>query len=302
VTDSSERPLLAIALRTAAMACIATMFMLAKVAGERGIALPEIMFWRQAGGLPLILGLLAFERRLHILRTRRIASHALRAVSGSIGMVCNIGAAMLLPLAEATTLGFTTPLFAVCMAALVLRQKVGPWRWTAVLLGFAGVLIIARPGQVPIPPLGLAAGLGAGFMVAIISFQIRDLSRTEAPLTCVFWFAAFGALFTGLLMPIYATGHTATEWGLLAGIAFTGTIGQFLLTTALKHGAVATVVVMDYTALIWSTLWGWAIWDNLPDAVTWLGAPLIVAAGLVITWREHKLSRPVTPPLSMKED
>lgn len=284
------------------MLLLATMFMLVKLAGDSGVAAPEVMFWRQAVTVPVILTGLALTGNLGLLRTSRMPSHARRAVTGTLGLLCNVSAAMLLPLAEATTLGFTTPLFAVVITALVLRQHVGIWRWAAVALGFAGVLIVAQPGHVPVSRLGVAAGLGAGLIVAAVSFQIRDLSRTEAPVTCVFWFGFYGALFAGMLMPIYATPHDAWQWLILVGIGLAGTGAQLLITFALRHAAVATVIVMDYTALVWSTLYGWLIWDHLPPPVTWLGAPLIVAAGMVITWREHRLARAISPVTALDED
>jgi drug/metabolite transporter (DMT)-like permease len=284
------------------MLLLSTMFMLVKVAGESGIAAPEVMFWRQAVTVPTLLAGLALTGKLGLLRTQRMASHARRAVTGTTGLLCNVSAAMLLPLAEVTTLGFTTPLFAVLIAAVVLRDHVGPWRWTAVILGFSGVLIVAQPGHVPVSALGVAAGLAAGLIVAAVSFQIRDLSRTEAPVTCVFWFGFYGALFAGVLMPIYATGHTAAQWLVLLGIGLAGTGAQLLITLALRHAAVATVIVMDYTTLVWSTLYGWLIWDNLPARVTWFGAPLIIAAGLIITWREHRMARSIPPATALEED
>lgn len=293
--------MLAIGLRVGAMAMLSTMFMLVKVAGEAGVSLPELVFWRQAMSLPIILAALLLSGRLGLLATRRMGSHAMRATSGTAGLCCNISAATLLPLPVATTLGFTTPLFAVLITATVLREKVGKWRWTAVVLGFVGVLIITRPGDVPVPALGLAAGLGAGIIVAIVSFQIRDLARTEEPIACVFWFAFYGSLFSAILLPFYAQSHGAWEWLLLVAIGLAGTLAQFLITAALRFGQVATVVVMDYTALIWSTLYGWVIWDNLPGYMTWLGAPLIVAAGLIITSREHFLSRRISPTSALDE-
>jgi drug/metabolite transporter (DMT)-like permease len=293
--------MLAIALRVGAMAMLSTMFMLVKVAGEAGVSLPELVFWRQAMSLPIIGAALLLTGRLRLLATRRMGSHAMRATSGTAGLCCNIGAATLLPLPVATTLGFTTPLFAVLITAGVLREKVGKWRWIAVMLGFVGVLVITRPGEVPVPALGLAAGLGAGIIVAIVSFQIRDLARTEEPIACVFWFAFYGSLFSAILLPFYARPHGLHEWLLLAAIGLSGTLAQFLITAALRFGQVATVVVMDYTALIWSTLYGWAIWDNLPAYTTWLGAPVIVAAGLIITSREHFLSRRISPTSALDE-
>jgi len=294
--------MLALALRAGAMVLLATMFMLVKYVNERGVATTEIMFWRQIVAIPLILAWLASRGQLAQLRTTRMASHATRGVTGMIGLFCNFSAATLLPLAEATTLGFTTPLFAVLITAIVLRERVGPWRWAAVLLGLAGVLIITQPGQTPVAPLGLAAGLGAGLAVAVISFQIRDLSRTETPICCVFWFAVYGSMIASIMMPTSMTSHDATEWALLGAIGLAGAMAQVLLTSALRFGQVATVVVMDYTSLIWATLYGWLIWDRLPPTTTWLGAPVIIAAGLIIILREHAKARAVPPSSALEED
>jgi len=297
-----QRPVFALGLRVIAALMIATMFALGKMASDSGVSLPEIMFWRQLVSLPLLLGYLVFTSGLHRLRTERIASHAMRAGLGLTGMFFNFASVTLLPLAESTTLGFTAPLFAVILTAAVLHERVGPWRWTAVLFGFVGVLVIAQPGSVPIDPLGATAGLLAGMFNAIISFQIRDLGRTEEPISVVFYFGLFGSLAMALLLPFYATGHSLYQFGLLIAMGLVGTLGQLLMTTALRLGAVASVIVMDYTALIWAALFGWAIWDHLPPATTWLGAPLIITAGVVIAWREHRLSRTKLPVSGIESD
>ncbi|NBC35723.1 EamA family transporter [Novosphingobium sp. FSY-8] len=278
-------------LRLCAALMVSTLFLLVKLAGQSGVKLPEIMFWRQAISLPLIGGWLAAQGQLSRLSTRRLPMHAARAVSGTIGMVCNFSASILLPLAVATILGFTTPMFAVLLSALLLREHVGPWRWVSVALGFAGVLLIALPsgGVSGINPLGVAAGIASGFMVALISIQIRDMTRTEHSPAMVFYFALFGTLVTAPLLPLYMTAHSPAQWAILMGVGLVGTAGQFLLTGALRFGAVSSVIVMDYTSLIWTTLFGEVIFNQMPPATVWLGAPLIVAAGLVIAWREHRL-------------
>lgn len=297
-----QRPLLALAFRIGSISFLATLLALVKLAGQSGVALPEIMFWRQFVTVPVVLAMLAATGQLHRLRTQRIASHAGRALTGMSGMVSNFGATILLPLAVSTTLGFTAPLFAVILTALVLRDHVGPWRWTAVALGFVGVLVIAQPGQEPINLLGGALGLMAGFLVAVISFQIRDLGRTEEPIQVVFYFALFGSGLMALALPFYMTAHSAYQWLLLLGLGFCGMIGQFFLTASLRHGAVASVIVMDYLALLWATLYGWTFWDHLPSLATWLGAPLIIAAGVLITWREHKLAKELSPNAPLTVD
>jgi len=287
----ADRPLLALTLRLGSALGIASLLALVKLAGESGVALPEIMFWRQAVSAPLILAWLVATGGLGRLKTNRLGSHARRAGIGMFNMVFNFGAAILLPLAVSTTLGFTTPLFAVILAALVMREKVGAWRWIAVGLGFLGVVVIAQPGGgETVSAMGVAAGLIAAFLIAVIYYQIRDLGRTEEPISSVFWFATFGSAMAAVALPFVMTSHTGHQWLLLASIGVVGTFAQMLLAASLRYASVASIVAIDYTALIWATLYGWAIWRHVPPAATWLGAPLIVAAGLTIVWRERKCS------------
>ena len=271
---------------------IASMFAAGKYAAQTGVKLPEIMFWRQAICLLLLLGYLLATRRLGSLRTARMGSHAVRAGMGSTGLFLNFAAAILLPLAEATTLNFTAPLFAVVIAVLVLRDHVGIWRWLAVASGFAGVLVIVQPGHLTLPLIGSAAGLGSALFNAMSSFQIRDLTRTEQPVTVVFYFALFGTLLLSCGLPFFITAHSLQQWALLIAIGICGTIGQLFMTAALRLGTVASVIVMDYSMIIWATLYGATFWHQMPGRSTWLGTPLVVAAGLVIAWREHRNSRP----------
>ena len=138
-------------------------------------------------------------------------------------------------------------------------------------------------------------------MVALISIQIADLNKTDKPLAIVFYFAAFSAPMTALALPFVAHGHDAAGWWLLLGIGISGSIGQLLLTAALRFGTVASVIVMDYSALFWATLYGVLLFGMLPPPSTWLGAPLVVAAGLVIAWREHRLARPTLRDVARAE-
>lgn len=281
----------ALGLRIASALLFATLYMLVKHVGESGVKLPEIMFWRQAVTLPNLLGYLAFTGGLHRLKTKRLPIHGRRAVMGMTNMAFNFGATILLPLAESTVLGFTTPLFAVIFGALILREHIGPYRWLAVVLGFAGVLIVAQPGGESVSSLGVTLGLVCALFLVVINYQIRDLGRTEEPITTVFYFAAFGTPMAALALPFFMTAHSPQQWLELIAIGAVGTFAQLLMAASLRFGAVASVIVMDYTQLIWAIIYGWLIWGNLPSAATWFGAPLIVAAGLVIAWREHRLGR-----------
>lgn len=287
-----HRPQLALLIRLGAIAALATMAALIKLASQRGIHLLEIMFWRQALSIPLVLGWVLTTSGIGALATKRPGTHFLRALYGTVGMLCNFGAVILLPLAEATTMNFTAPIWAVILSTLLLKEHIGIWRWSAVLFGLLGVVLIAQPGSGHIPLFGAAVALGGAFMIALISIQIADLNRTDRPLVIVFYFALFSTPLTALGLPFVMTAHDTAGWLLLLAIGTAGVLGQLLLTAALRFGKVASVIVMDYSALFWATLYGWLFFAVLPPASTWLGAPLIIAAGLVIAWREHRLSRP----------
>ena len=268
---------------------------LVKVASARGIAIPELLFWRQASTIPVILVILLTSGQMYKLRTSRLKSHAFRAVFSCIGMSSVFTAAILLSLPQASVLSFTSPFFAVLVTALILRDPVGPWRWIAVGIGFAGVLLIAQPGAEHLNPIGAVAGLTAALVVVIISYQVKDLARTDDAIACVFYLALFASLYLAVLMPFFATRHSAEDWLLLAAIGAAGLAGQYLMTVSLVHGAIATVLIMDYALLLWTTVLSVMLWDDWPHPATWLGAPLIIAAGTIITMREHRLSKQVSP-------
>ncbi len=284
---STDRPYLALLIRLAGIAGFALMAALIKLASETGIHLMEIVFWRQFVSLPILLGWALATGGLARLATKRPKAHAVRGIYGLVGMLLNFGGVILLPLAEATTIGFSAPIFAVILSIVLLKESVGIWRWSAVITGFIGIVIIAQPGGGTIPLEGAMVALGAAFMIALISIQIRDLGRTDKPLVIVFWFSAISVVTTLPAMLWVHEPLTAHQWLLLLGIGLAGTWGQLLVTMALRFGEVSAVIVMDYSSLIWATLYGWLIFSVLPTTSLWFGAPLIIAAGVIITWRER---------------
>lgn len=288
---SHDRPMFALLLRFVATILFSVMLLLVKLTGERDIALSETLFWRQLLPALLIFGWLSARGQLGRLRTERPWIHARRALIGGTGMFFTLGVVRLLPLAEATVLGFTTPMFAVILAAVVLKEQVGPWRWIAVTVGLLGVVVIAGPDSGSLPLFGLLVGIGAAFMVALVTIQVRDLGRTEEPLTVVFYFSAFSAPVLGLFLFHTGASHDLTGWLMLLGIGLTGLFAQISMTASLRYGSVSSVIVVDYIQLAWATFWGWLIFDHLPPASTWMGAPIIIGASLLIIWRERVLGK-----------
>lgn len=288
------RPLLALGVRLLTALALATMAMLVKLAGERGAHLIELIFWRQLLTAAVVGGGLALTGRLALLKTTRLRSHGIRSATGLFGMLFTYGAVLMLPLAEATTLSFTAPIFAVLIAMLLFRERIGPYRWAAVAMGFAGVVVVMQPGGAAHEGLtlaGVAVGLMAPLMVSFISFQIQDLNTTESPWSIVFWFAALSAPVAALGLPFVAAAHDAETWGIIVAMALMGVLAQLLLTTSLRFGSAAVILLMDYTALLWASFYGYAVFDRAAPASLWLGAPLIIAAGSLIAWRERQLAK-----------
>lgn len=298
--SANDRPLLALVFRLLGIAGFALMAVCIKLASESGIHLLELIFWRQFITLPIMLAWAMLAGGLVMLKTARPKAHALRAAYGVVGMLLNFGGVILLPLAEATTLSYTGPIFAVLLSIVLLKEAVGVWRWSAVIAGFAGIIIIAQPGSGAIPLTGAMVALGGAFMIALIAIQIRDLGRTEAPMVIVFWFALATVLITAPALPFVHQPLSGAQWLLLLGIGLFGTWGQVFITMALRFGEVSSVIVMDYSSLIWAALFGWLIFGDLPTLGVWLGAPFVIGSGIVITWRERVLRRArlaaATPP------
>lgn len=296
--NSHHQPMLALALRAVASFLIATLFMLVKLAGQRGVALPELLFWLQFISLPILLAWFAARRDLRSLATAQIGGHIGRALVGMTSIALSFSASQMLSLSDFTALTFTAPLFAVMFSALILREHVGWWRWGAVVCGIIGVIIIARPGSAAIPVIGGICALLAAMTSAVTSFQMRHLGRTDHPVRTVFWYALLGSSLTAGFLPFFTHGHDAATWTLLLAIGIVGALVQFTLAASLRHGSVASVIVVDSTQLLWAAAYGWAIWKQLPMPTLWLGAPLVLLAGAVIAWREHRLSRttPVNTP------
>jgi len=296
----ADRPLFAIGLRLLAMMMLAATYAVGKVLAMRGVTLGEIVFYRQLFAFPLVAGWLLATMGPRVIPTKRIGTHISRTFLGMVGMLLNFGAVALLPLAEATSIGFTMPIFATILSALVLKEQTGWHRWGAVLIGFVGVVIMAHPDSANLASFGLLVALSGAFVTAVVAIVLRDLNRTEQAPVIVFWFTLLSLPPLGLMALFSGTSHDASAWALLVALGISGGAAQLLMTSSLRWGPVSIVIPMDYSQLIWATWAGWLIWSSWPVASTWWGASLIAASGLYIAWREHVRRR--EPAVSPSED
>ena len=286
-----DRILPALGLRLLMVFAFASMSACIKLAQAGGANLAELLFFRQAATFPVILAAVAVGPGFASLRTHRLGAHALRCAVGLGSMCFMFLTVMLLPLAESTILQFTVPIFATILGALILKEPTGWHRWSAVVAGFIGVVIVAQPGSGHIPLLGLATGLLASSLNASVAIMVRSIGKTEAPTTIVFYFSLLSMIPLLPAFLYFGGSHSPATWGWLVATGLVGAVGQLAMTTSLRMAPVSAVVPMDYSGLIWATLYGWVLFAVLPTPMTWVGAPIIVASGLYIVWREHRLSR-----------
>ena len=286
-----DRPLAAIGLRVVATLLLSTMFAIAKIVQSYDVHVVEIVFFRQSIAILPVLALVIAGPGLATLKTKRPWLHASRTAVGTTGMTLNFVTIGLLPLAETQALWFATPLFATILSAIILREAVGRHRWSAVAVGFIGVLVVVQPQSGHLPLLGATTGLVSALLTAFVTILLRQLGRTEPALTTVFWFFVMSSVPLAFVMPWFVQAHAPVVWMLLIAMGVVGGLGQVALTLSLQYAPVSTVAPVDYTSLIWSTALGVLFFGNWPTPWTWVGAPLIVASGLYIVWREHRLRR-----------
>lgn len=288
-----------IALRLVAITSFSVMAALIKLSFAHGANTPEVMFYRSFFGLPPLLVWIAWNQRWDAWRTRRPGAHLARGTIGLGSMLLGFSALDLLPLAEASTISFVAPLFALALSAPFLGERVGTARWVAVGFGFAGVLIVMQPGG-ELPLVGTLVALGAALGVAFVTVTLRSISRTESTQTTVLWFTTLVTLVTGALLPFTGQWHDAETFALLVAVGLTGGIGQIGLTGSLKYAPIATLAPLDYLQLLLAVLFGWLLFDAQPALTTWIGAALIIVSVLSTIPRRKKAEE--VGPISATEE
>nr|WP_294847287.1 DMT family transporter [uncultured Sphingomonas sp.] len=286
-----QQPLLGMGLRLLTALLLAIMFAGVKMASQRGVNVIESLFYRQIGTATCATLWVAFGPGFASLRTKRVKAHVGRMALGLTAMGLNFLSFALLPLAEATAIGFSVPIFSVILAAMLLHEPTGKWRWGAVLVGFIGVLVIVQPGENHLPLNGIAVAIVAAGMTAAVTIVIRRLGATEAAPTTVFWFAVSSLVPMALLMPFVGQAHDPATWTIIFVLSLAGGLAQLTLTAALRFAPVALVMPMDYTSLIWASLLGVLLFQQMPSHWTWIGAPIVIGSGLVILRREHRMRK-----------
>jgi drug/metabolite transporter (DMT)-like permease len=259
------------------------------------VPLGEVVFARSFIALIPLLLMLAWQGQLTTaLRTKNPVGHLTRSLIGAVAMFLNFAALVFLPLAEATAIGFATPLFTVALSALLLGEVVRARRWTAVAVGFVGVLVMIYPNLGGAArdsggALGAVLAIAGALAVAIAMTQVRHMSRTETTASLVFYFSivcSFCGLATiawGWKMP------TPVELGWMVAMGFLGGIGQLMITESYRHAPASVVAPFAYTGMVYSIVIGYVWFGEVPGTLVLVGAAIVIGAGLFVIWREHRL-------------
>lgn len=274
---------------------LASMSMFAKMLGEYFQPI-EVTFFRNFFSLVALFLWLVLARRLFVLKTERPWAHVFRGVVGTFGIASGMLAVSILPLAETTVLLFTSPLWTLLLAWMFLKECIGPYRISAIILGFIGIIVLANPfdGQIDLPLLGLAAGLFWGFISGSVDTILRWIGSTEKATTTTFYFMLIGSALCGLHWPFAELQPNSFSWPafwIIFGLGSTGVLSLLAKSQSFRLGEASVVAPIMYTMIIWSVLFDYLLWDKVPGWNVIAGAGIIICANLIILYREHQKGR-----------
>ena len=245
----------------------------------------EVAFYRSLFAFVAVAVAILPRRGIAVFRTARLRAHFQRGLSQFGSMTCIFIAFSLMPLGSAVAVSFAAPLFTTLLAIVVLKEKVGIHRWSALALGFVGVLVIAHPGAGTLQP-GAVFALANAILISSVAVAIRKMSETESPETMTLYQMA---IMTGCTLFLLPLGFTSPGWrdaAMLAGAGIGNGIAQIWWTRSLSLAPPSAVVPFNYLSLVWAMILGYLVWGDVPGLDLLLGAAIVVASGLYILWRE----------------
>lgn len=293
-----QNPGRAILLKVCAVTSFVLMATLIKATGK-GVPAGEIVFFRSLFAIFPILIYLAFRGQLKTaLRTSNIMGHLGRGLVGVIAMGLGFYGLTQLPLPEVIALGYALPLMVVVFSALILKEDVRLYRWGAVIVGLIGVLIISWPRLTLVAgEAGLSDGQTAGVIAVLLSavvaamaaIIVRSLVEHEAAPTIVLYFSLTATGASLLTIPFGWATPSTTQTGLLIGSGIFGGIGQILVTQSYRYADTSTVAPFEYVSILLGIGIGYFVFSDIPSSQTLAGSAVVIAAGVFIIYREHRL-------------
>ena len=249
----------------------------------------QIAFFRNFFGL-IVFVPLVMRSGVGFLRTQRFRLHGLRAILNVISMFMFFYALSMTPLARVTALSFTAPIFAAVLSVVVLGERFRLRRWSAIAAGFAGTMVILRPGMIEIDAGSVLVVVSAALW-GLTLIIIKVLGRTESSMTITGYMNLLLSAIS--LVPAIYVWQTPQPlaWGFLLAVGVLGTLGQIALTESLRQADTTVVLPFDFLKLVWAAVLGYLFFAELPDALTWVGAAIVFASGFYIAYRESVVRR-----------
>ncbi len=296
VPAPSRHPFLGIALKLGSVAVFTAMASLIKATAPH-VPPGEAVFFRSFFAIPVILAWLLWRGDFpRALATRDPLGHFWRSFIGVFSMGLGFAGLGLLPLPEVTAIGYAGPLLVVVFGAMFLGEPVRLVRLAAVGLGLVGVLIVLSPrlsvGAEPASTretLGVVVTLGSAVFAALAQVFVRRLTMTEGTAAIVWWFSFVSAALALVTLPFGWVVPTGREALFLVGAGLLGGLGQILLTSAYRHAEAGLVAPFDYASMLLAVVIGYLVFAEVPAGTTLLGAAIVIAAGVLIIWRERRL-------------
>ncbi len=289
-----NRPVIGIALKVLAALVFTGMVALVKISSET-VPTGEIVFARSFFGIIPVLMMVAFRGELRtVCHTQRLGAHILRGMIGVTAMGLWFLALARLPIPDATAISFAAPLMTVVLAAVALGETVRIYRWSAVAAGFIGILVILSPhiGQNDFTgdtTVGAMLAFGSACFMAFAVITVRTLTKTERTSTIVVWFSLTTCFFSLLSLPFGWVIPDLEGFLILVMIGLLGGVGQILQTQSYRFADASTIAPFEYTTMIWAIIVGWFLFEDVPAVEVLIGSAVVVAAGLFVIYREHKL-------------
>jgi drug/metabolite transporter (DMT)-like permease len=247
----------------------------------------EVLFSRTLVSLVMMAAFILPTAGLAVYRTQRLGAHAIRAASQATSQTMLLIAFMLMPLAGATAIMFSSPIFATLASAYFLHEKVGPTRWSALLVGFCGVLVIAAPGADSIQ-IGALFALGNAIMFGTVVAGVRGMTATESAQTLIMYQLSLLTCGYAVTLPFAFVMPTPGD-ALIMIISGVGNgAAQYWWTRAIHLAPTSAVVPFQYPQLVWAMLLGFAVWGELPTLALLLGSAIVIASGMFLFWREAR--------------
>lgn len=250
----------------------------------------ETVFMRSLSSLVVCAAVMLPITGLSVFATRRPRDHLARGLSQSTSQVLFAIAFSMMPLAGAVSINFSAPLFSALISIVWLKERATPARWTALLIGFLGVLIVTHPGRSSLN-LGAVFALGNAVMYGSVTVAVRGMTRTESANTLLIWQLVTIAIFHSFLLLFGWRTPAPIDGLMMFGSGLANTIGQYCWTQSLRLAPAAAVTPFYYLMLIWAIVLGYLIWGDVPSPGLLLGSAIVVAAGMFLFWREALLQR-----------